>query len=185
MHRGLNLDSYFEGYKLEPIRTAGRLCHYRLAGADVDIFHTPHPGSMNRIEGTDHFRDQLLESLQQQGLNALFSKFLAGQQEGADAMEYLARSAPRAEAGKSKYECVAWVADELKKRQVFMSVPTLCSLLNDLGHRTNYGSPFSGGRGSYRLVSGAYHRMQRAGFTDRAENVAVAFRRPNFQYAYK
>jgi hypothetical protein len=64
-----------------------------------------------------------------------------------------------------------------------MSVPALCTLLNEHGYRTNYDKEFTGGRGSYRLVSGTYHRMEDK-FPDRAHNVAVAFRRPNFEYAY-
>ena len=37
---------------------------------------------------------------------------------------------------------------------------------------------------SAMVVSGAYHRLAAAGQPDRAHNVAVAFRRPNFEYAY-
>jgi hypothetical protein len=65
-----------------------------------------------------------------------------------------------------------------------MSVPTLVSLVNGQGYLTNYGTEFSGGRGSYKLVSGTYHRFNSAGHADRARNVALAFRKPNFDYAY-
>ena len=85
---------------------------------------------------------------------------------------------------KSLFEDVARVADELFDLDIFMSVPTLCKLLNELGYRANDGSEFSGGRGSYRLVSRTYHHMANSGQDDRAHRVAVAFRRPNFEYAY-
>jgi hypothetical protein len=99
-------------------------------------------------------------------------------------MRYLHERAPARGEGFDKYDFVAWVADELKKRDTFMSVPALMDLVNEKGYTTNYGTPFSGGRGSYRLVSGTYHRMVAIGRQDRADNIALAFRRPNFEYAY-
>ena len=66
----------------------------------------------------------------------------------------------------------------------FMSVPTLVSLVNGQGYCTNYDTEFIGGRGSYRLVSGTYHRLESGGHAARARNVALAFRKPNFEYAY-
>jgi hypothetical protein len=189
MYRGLDVAPYFQGCRPdgmlpEVVFRDGRLTHYRLPEAGVDVFHVPHPGSMNRHEGADAFRDQLKALFLRHGLAADFPTFLEGQQEGQKAMDYLKKNAPRSEDGRDKYECVAWVADELKKRDTFMSVPALCTLLNEHGYRTNYGAKFSGGRGSYRLVSGTYHRMVAAQQPARAHNVAVAFRRPNFEYAY-
>ncbi len=66
-----------------------------------------------------------------------------------------------------------------------MSVPALMDLVNTKGGRTNSGIEFRGGRGSYKLVSGTYKRMIDGGTPERAHNVAVAFRRPNFEYAYE
>jgi len=66
-------------------------------------------------------------------------------------------------------------------------VPTLIGLVNAHGYETNYGTKYSGGRGSYNLVSGTYYRMKSLGPPDgdlKAHNVAVAFRKPNFEYAY-
>lgn len=185
MYRGIHLPTYFDGYRLEEVSRDGRLTHYRLPEIGVDVFHVPHPGSMNRIEGTDVFRDRLKELFLDHGLTTVFPQFLTGQKEGTKVMEYLQSNAPDVSQDFSKYEFVAWVADELKKRDTFMSVPKLMDLVNAKGGKTNYGEPFSGGRGSYRLVSGTYHRMMAAKRPDRAHNVAVAFRRPNFEYAYK
>ena len=184
MYRGVHFPTYFEGYRYEMVSSDGRLTHYRLPEVGVDLFHVPHPRSMNLIEGTDHFCEKLTEFFHRHGLSAAFPEFLNGQKDGEKAMDYLRNNAPNAGSGSDKYECVAWVADELKKRDTFMSVPSLCTLLNEHGYRTNYGEEFSGGRGSYRLVSGTYHRMEESGYPERARNVALAFRRPNFEYAY-
>jgi hypothetical protein len=110
---------------------------------------------------------------------------LAGQAEGKKAVEYLHAKAPVITPSFDKYAFVSWVAEELTKRDAFMSVPALMDLVNAKGGETNYGTPFTGGRGSYRLVSGAYWRLENDEQKDRARNVAVAFRRPNFEYAYE
>lgn len=186
LYRGLNPTSYFDGYRWEVVSRVGRLTHFRLPQIEVDVFHAPHPGSMNRIEGIDHFRTQIRELFFRHKKTVQFPEFLTGQVEGRAVMEYLQKNAPAICPDFDKYEFVSWVADELKKRDTFMSVPSLMDLVNAKGGTTNYGEPFSGGRGSYRLVSGTYWRMMNGvpANPDRAHNVAVAFRRPNFEYAY-
>ncbi|HXC02716.1 MAG TPA: hypothetical protein VNU49_08710 [Opitutaceae bacterium] len=116
-----------------------------------------------------------------------FPEFLAGQTGEQDAMEFLRHHAPPASPEFDKFAFVSWVAEELCKRGTFMSVPTLIDLVNAQGYETNYGTEFSGGRGSYNLVSGTYHRMKTNGSPDaenKAHNVAAAFRKPSFEYAY-
>jgi hypothetical protein len=184
LYRGLNPATYFEGYDLQVVSREGRLTHYRLPEIGMDVYHAPHPGSMNRIEGTDHFLTQIRELFFRHKITVPFPGFLAGQDEGREVMEYLQNKAPTICPDCDKFEFVAWVAEELAKRKTFMSVPTLMNLVNAKGGTTNYDDTFSGGRGSYRLVSGTYHRMMAAERPDRAHNVAVAFRRPNFEYAY-
>lgn len=185
MYRGINIASYFDGYGPVIVSRDGRLTHYRLPEVGVDVFHVPHPGSMNRIEGTDYFRDKLKELFIKHGFTTVFSKFLTGREEGKIATEYLHAKAPAITQDFDKYEFVSWVAEELTKRDVFMSVPALVELVNAKGGETNYGTPFTGGRGSYRLVSGTYWRLKNGGHPERAHNVAVSFRRPNFEYAYE
>jgi len=182
--RGMNPHTYFEGLKWEKVSQDGRLAHYRLPEIGVNVFHAPHPRSMGYIEGADHFCGKLKELFFQQGVTKLFPGFLAGQAEGESVMDFIRTRAPVAAPGFDKYAFVDWVAEELRKRGTFMSVPTLVTLVNAQGYRTNYGTEFSGGRGSYKLVSGTYHRLEDAGHFDRARNVAVAFRKPNFEYAY-
>ena len=185
LYRGLNPATYFEGYLYEVISTDGRLTHFRLPEISVDVIHAPHPQSMNRIEGADHFLAKIRELFLQHKITVPFPEFLSGQAEAKGVMDYLLKKMADIGPGQDKYEFVARVAEELAKRDTFMSVPALMDLVNTKGGRTNYGTEFEGGRGSYKLVSGTYHRMVAAGTPERAHNVAVAFRRPNFEYAYE
>lgn len=182
--RGMNPASYFEGYVYELVSEDGRLKHYRLPEIGVDVFHAPHPKSMGFNEGADHFCEKLEELFLQHGIIKRFPEFLSRQSETDENLKFLKRSAPPRGPEFDKYGFVDWVAAELRKQGTFMSVPTLVTLVNEQGYRTNYGTEFSGGRGSYKLVSGTYHRLKAAGHADRARNVAVAFRKPNFEYAY-
>lgn len=185
MYRGIHLPSYLEGCRYELVAADGRLAHYHLPESGTDIFHVPHPGSMNRIEGTEHFRDALKTAFQSRGLVAEFPRFLSGQKEGEQVVNYLMRTAPDPSEEFHKYKFVAWMAVELRKRDAFMSVPALIEVVNARGYTTNYGTAFEGGRGSYKLVSGTYHRMLEWDYPDDARAVAEAFRQPNFEYAYR
>lgn len=181
--KGMNPRTYFAGLDYECVSQEEGVTHYRITSPEIDVFHSPHPNNMKFIEGADHFCGKIRELFLRRGLTQIFPEFLAGQIEGNKVMEFFRAKAPFPEQ-MDKFQFVAWVADELKKRSTFMSVPALCDLLNARGYTTNYGTEFTGGRGSYRLVSGTYHRLDAAGEGDRATNVAIAFRRPNFQYAY-
>lgn len=190
--RGMNPNTYFEGCRYEKISTEGRLTHYRLpdiGDKGVDVFHVPHPGSMNRIEGTDLFRAKLKDLFKRHKITTPFPEFLKGQKEteALEIMDYLQTRAPAPSPSFNKYVFVSWVAEELTKRGTFMSVPTLINLVNARGDKTNYNTEYSGLRGSYKLVSGSYHRMKKLGTPEgdaKAQNIAVAFRKPNFEYAY-
>jgi hypothetical protein len=187
LHRGMNPDRYFDGYQWEQVSSEGRLIHYRLPEIGVDVFHAPHPRSMGYIEGADYFCAKLKDLFLQQNITKPFPQFLNGQAEAQKVLHYLQHHAPPQSPAFNKYEFVSWVAEELTKRKTFMSVPTLMELVNTHGYETNYGTKFSGGQGSYKLVSGAYHRKASLGSPDgdaQAHNIAVAFRKPNFEYAY-
>jgi hypothetical protein len=130
--------------------------------------------------GADMFCDAFQRILESSKLTVRFPNFVQKSQESLDVLEYLENSAPT---DATKFELVEWIAQELKKRDSYMSVPALTSILNKLGCRTNYGSEYSGKRGSYRLVRATYRRLH-ARNPDEAALVAQAFRRPNFEYAY-
>ncbi len=112
-----------------------------------------------------------------------FPQFFEGQEGAKEVMEFLYRNAPTPSEC-DKFDFVAWVATELKKHDSFMSIPALCDLLNRKGYKTDYGSSYEAGRGSYRLVRGAYYRMVKRGEPATAANIALSFKRPNFTYAY-
>jgi hypothetical protein len=181
--KGMNPRTYFEGLEYECVSEGDGVTHYRILPGAIDVLHCPHPNNMKFTEGAEHFQGKIRELFEQRGMLAVFPEFLAGQAEGLAVMNFLLEHAPLHQEA-DKFEFVAWVADELKKRGTFMSVPALCDLLNSRGYTTNYGNEYSAGRGSYRLISASYHRQAGAGSADRAHNVAVAFRRPNFDYAY-
>jgi hypothetical protein len=187
MYRGLNRATYFEGYKPEVVTQDGRLTHYYLPEQKVDVIHVPHPGSMNRIEGADHFCAKLKELFIKRGITKQFPEFLNGQAEGQEVMQHLLQNAPPRSREFDKFTFITWIAEELTKREAFMSVPALAGLLNDRGEETSYGTNYNGGRGTYTLVRSAYHRVKKLGTAEgdaKAHNIAVAFRRPNFEYAY-
>jgi hypothetical protein len=183
LHKGLNAASYFEGYQIEKISQQDGIAHYRLPQIPVDLFHVPHPVRMKFDQGADHFCTKLAELLIDHKLAPQFPHFVSGQAEAQGVMDFLHRNAP-AQNGCDKFEFVSWVANQLKKYETFMSVPALCELLNKKGYRTNYGTEYDGGRGSYRLVRSAYYRKKNTGDADSAHNIAIAFRRPNFAYTY-
>ena len=153
--RGMNPDTYFEGYRPEVVFREGRLTHYRLPEINADVFHAPHPRSMNFNEGTEYFCTQLRDLFQRHNAPP-FPEFLSGQKEteALEIMDYLRTHAPPPSPNFDKYAFVSWVAEELTKRGTFMSVPTLIHLVNAQGYKTNKDAEYSGLRGSYKLVSG-------------------------------
>lgn len=180
--KSLNLEEFFMGFKLITLESPDpNIGHYRLEGHNIDIFHTYHPGYMRNVGGPWSFLNKLKITLQESGLAPDFPDFISADDTGDDVVRHLMESAPRPEGNNyRKYDFVTWVAVELTKHKAFMSVPRLVQMANDLGYLTDYGTTFSGGRGSYRLVRGAYYRND----PENATKVAEAFRKPDFTYAY-
>jgi hypothetical protein len=176
--------SYFAGYDHTRVDDRDGVRHYRIPSSDLDIFHVPHPGRM-RWEGipAEHYCAQLVARLLSNRLTVEFPNFVRECEKSEDVLRFL-RTSALGPSAQDKFQFVEWVAEELAKRASFMSVPTLCTLLNGLGYETDYGEEYTGGRGAYRLISGTYHRLDNAGKGDRAQMVAEAFRQPNFEYAY-
>lgn len=183
--KDMSPETYFAGHPYTLVEDQAGVRHYRLDD-DVDVFHMPHPGRM-RWEGTpaDHYCAGLIAKLQNKRLAVAFPDFVQAHGESDTVVHHLKNTAPLRSPEFTKFKFVEWVAEELKKRGSFMSVPTLATLLNSLGYRTDCGYEFEGVRGTYNLVSGAYHRLVHAGKSDRARMVAEAFRKPNFEYAYE
>lgn len=184
--KSVNRDQYFEGFRLMEITSPdAAVRHYRVEGYDIDIFHTYHPGYMRNVGGPWSFLNRLREMLAGLNLEPDFPEFIDDSETAVSAVRHLMKSAPRPDGNNErKYECVTWIAKRLCEEGSFMSVPRLAEIMNELGYTTNCGAPFEGGRGSYRLVRGAYHRNWDAGDEGSAAQVAEAFRKPNFSYAY-
>jgi hypothetical protein len=180
--RGADLTSYFEGYKVERLLEEGRVTHYHLPDINVHVFHAPHPVNMKFTQGADYFCEKLTQLIRKE-LVPVFPQFFHGQEDAKEVMEFLYQNGP-SQSECDKFNFVAWMATELKKRDSFMSIPALCDLLNRKGYKTDYGSSYEAGRGSYRLVRGAYYRMVKRGEPETAANIALSFKRPNFTYAY-
>lgn len=183
--KSLNAAEFFDGCTLIPVEsTDPHIRQFRIEGHEVDIFHTYHPGYMRNVGGPWAFLGRLRETLRQSGLAPEFPKFVSENDDTTEVVRFLMRSAPRPDTSRErKYEFVTWVAEELTKRGAFMSVPKLVEMANELGYRTNYGTSYSKGRGSYRLVRGAYHRHA-ATNPEKAAKIAGSFRKPDFTYAY-
>lgn len=58
-----------------------------------------------------------------------------------------------------KFDFIGHVAETLFKRYMYMSVPELPKLMNELGFKTDCNSEYAVKRGSYELIRAAYDRM--------------------------
>ncbi len=85
---------------------------------------------------------------------------------------------------KPKMQLVLDLAEFCHRRGIRLPVRVLAEFLNAAGHRTRYGTPYKGKRGTYRLVKMTYRCLHRAGRTEEASVVAATFTRPNGAYAY-
>lgn len=83
----------------------------------------------------------------------------------------------------SKYQAVSAIASELRKCNKSIPAEALAWLLNELGHRTNYGATYEGGRGTYRLIKASYQRYEVTAPIV-ANDIAEAFTLPDGSYAY-
>jgi hypothetical protein len=185
--RGMDPKIYFEGLRFDPPVTEAGVSYYRLPEEKIDVFHCPHPGNMKYNQGADYFCTILRERMTTSGMLVQFPEFMRSDDDSQHTVSYLLKKAPEPGEDFDKYEFVSWVAEELTKRGTFMAVPILIELVNKRGYTTNAGTPFLVSRGQYKLVSGAYHRQKNLGTSEgksKADNIAVAFRRPNFEYAY-
>ncbi|MBA2224672.1 hypothetical protein [Thermogemmata fonticola] len=84
----------------------------------------------------------------------------------------------------SAMQTVLEVAEWCDRRGHPLPVRVLAGILNAAGHRTSYGTPYRGRRGTYRLVKATYRRLMQAGRSAEAAMVARTFTRPNGAYAY-
>lgn len=191
LNERINRESYFDGYELKNVPGTGNSFeHHHLLNKEqkkvADLLIMPHPRRMNfgKIK-PDGFKNEIVRTLDYTDSPPQFELFASGDPTGSKTTKFILEHAPEKSPEFDKYAFVAWVAAELTKRKSCMSVPTLAKLANKRGYRTGYGEEYGGGRGTYRLVSGTYHRLDRAGKKKEAAMVADAYRKPDFTYAYE
>ena len=131
--QGFNRETYFEGCRVEIVSENGRFTHYRLPEDGVDVFHAPHPKSMGFIEGVEHFSKLLHESMLRNRIAICFPQFLTSVNDNKEVTTFLLERSPALSGDFDKFDFVAWVADEMKKRTTFMSAPALFKLANAKG----------------------------------------------------
>ncbi|EIC20854.1 hypothetical protein [Thiorhodovibrio frisius] len=190
LNSGLEIEDFFAGLDFEGLGKIGeRFLRYRVRNFDVDVYHTCHPSYMRNRGGPLGFIREFHDILEEKNsVRIEVSTLLQSEAEKAKSedealLDFIREHAPSAEKA-DKYELVAWVAATLIKHDAFMVVPTLAEILNDKGFKTDYDTEYSGGRGTYRLVSSTYIRLEKDGAIDEARYVAEAFRKPDLTYAY-
>ena len=84
-----------------------------------------------------------------------------------------------------KREYISRLAKTLAENGTRMSGKELAQHLNRNGFKTSYGAEYSGGRGTYRLLSSTYKWLVQNNRQKDADNVATAFPKPDGTYAYE
>lgn len=81
---------------------------------------------------------------------------------------------------------VSELANALFKEGKKITAKELADKLNSAGHMTGYGTAFNGGRGTYMLIRGVYHWLDKViDSHEEATAVARAFTKPDGRYAYE
>ncbi len=173
--------AYFEGMDYVHVSSEGDVDHFTLKAGKVHVFRIPHPQNMRWGRGREYFADRLAAQFAQHGFSVEFPTVLQASVNSERFIRSLVHAIP---AGTSKFECVEWLANRLGEKENLMTIPALTCILNELGYRTNYGSNYVGGRGTYRLVKSVYDRCCSRGDNATARRIAEAFVRPNGEYAY-
>ena len=147
------------------------------------IFSMPHPNNMKFNNGADSYAKTIREGLIEHGLFQPMPEFIDCDKEAEQLLDTFF-SKCKSQARNTK-EAVAFIATELRKHEATMTVRMLCNILNKLGYRTTYDSEYMAGRGSYKMVAGAWNYYQNyLKQPDIAESIALAFTKPNGDYAY-
>lgn len=83
-----------------------------------------------------------------------------------------------------KKEYISQLATFLVLTKTTMTGETLATLLNWNGFKTSYNAEYEGGRGTYTLIHATYDWLVSNGKQTEADNVAMAFKKPDGTYAY-
>lgn len=80
---------------------------------------------------------------------------------------------------------ISKIANTLSELNITMNIKQLTELLNWNGITTDYGEPYKGKRGTYKLIHSVYDYLIENKRIVEAENVAKSFKRMNGTYAYQ
>ena len=83
-----------------------------------------------------------------------------------------------------KYEFIRQMANFLIQHQRTMNAQDLVALLNWNKYHTDYGTKYRGGRGIYKLIHATYDWLVDIECQPEADNVALAYFKPDGSYAY-
>lgn len=75
----------------------------------------------------------------------------------------------------SKVSLIKEIADNVVSNKTSMTYDHLAKHLNDTGHKTTFGTKYTGNRGVARLISSVYKKVVKAGDQKAAEKIAKAF----------
>ena len=148
------------------------------------VFHAPHPNNQRMYAGgAEVFAVIIRDLLAKYGLFCPLPDVLHNGLLPATSQALIAECV-----GIHKFDAIAKVALELRRQHSFMTARSLClDILNPAGHRTNYGTPYTGNKkGPCRLVSTAWNHFQNEeNCPDIAEAIALSFTDINGEYAYE
>lgn len=147
------------------------------------IFHMPHPNNMRFNKGADFYAKTIRDGLKEHGLFAQLKVFSDFDRDAEKLFQRLVKELRDGDV--SRQEAVALVATTLRKQEAKISVRMFCRILNEAGYRTTYGGEYSAGRGSYKMIADVWRYYQdKMNRPDIAEDIALAFTKPNGDYAY-
>jgi len=150
---------------------------------DALIFHMPHPNNMRFNKGADFYASIVREGLKEHDLFVPLKQFSDIDMEVETFLKNLVGQLKKNAV--STKDAVAMVASALRKQDACISVRMLCRILNDAGYTTSYGTEYSAGRGSYKMIASVWKHFQYLQKRpDIAEDIALAFTKPNGEYAY-
>ncbi len=84
----------------------------------------------------------------------------------------------------NKKEYISKLAHFLISTNTTMNVENLAEHLNWNGFKTNYETEYKGKRGTYTLIHSAYDYYADKKMQNEADEIALAFKKPNGEYAY-
>lgn len=84
----------------------------------------------------------------------------------------------------SKNTLITEIANNLVSNKKTMTYDQLATHLNDIGHKTTYGTRYTGSRGVSRLISSVFKNVKKEGDIQGANNISKAFTNSSGTYPW-